>query len=48
MGKDFDNVLGILKARQVPFDPEETRVRGELVMDVLRGKTGALKRLRAF
>jgi hypothetical protein len=48
MGKDFDNVLGILKARQVPFDPEETRVRADLVMDVLRGKTGALKRLRAF
>lgn len=41
-------MLGILKARKIAFDPEETRVRAELVLDSLRGKTGALKRLREF
>ena len=48
MGRDFGNVLGILKARKIAFDPEEAQVRAELLLDSLRGKTGALKRLRAF
>ena len=48
MGKGFDNVLGILKARQIAFDPEETRVRADIFLDALRGKPGALKRLREF
>jgi hypothetical protein len=48
MGGDFDNVLGILKARHVDFDADEARVRGRLVVDALRGKTGALDRIRAF
>jgi hypothetical protein len=48
MGGDFDNVLGILKARHVDFDADEARVRGRLVVDALRGKPGALNRIRAF
>lgn len=48
MGGDFDNVLGILKARHVDFDADEARVRGRLLVDALRGKKDALKRLRAF
>jgi hypothetical protein len=48
MGRDVDNVLEILKARHVDFDPEEARVRTELFLDTLRGTKDALKRLRAF